>query len=385
MSDTKITVTRGQGPFINSRDALRSLDLSTIKGKSILVKPNIGRHIGPGRGVNTHPDAIAGVIEVLQEAGASRITIGESPILGVNTLEAFDHAGVTHVANEYGVDLVDMDSMPPVEKEVPGGRILDKTRICAPVFEHDIIVSVPVAKCHMHTVVTLGIKNLKGCLYRREKVRYHQLEYREGESCDDKGLDSAISDLASILMPTITVVDGYIGMEGLGPSGGEPKVANFAVASFDALGADIVAARLMGYNAADVPHLRIIAERMGKPIDHTQYSVSPENWIDFETPFALPPTDISIEYPDVVLCDRESCSACLSTVMLFLKRFKSDMGQYVLDDGQMHLAIGKGVGKENVEDGTVIIGNCARKAADLRHICSGLSACPQQDLRGHYR
>jgi hypothetical protein len=212
----------------------------------------------------------------------------------------------------------------------------------------------------MHTGVTLGIKNMKGCLYRREKIRYHQLVPRDDSESEVKTLDLAISDLATILLPQITVIDGYIGMEGLGPSGGEPIKSDFAVASINALGADIIGCVIMGKDPSLVPHLQLIAERLSEPIQPGQYEVSPGDFSIHAVQFRDPPTDISLHYPDVVLYDQESCSACLSTVMLFLKRFKGDLEAYKSEDGKLRLAIGKGIRREDIEKGTILIGNCVK-------------------------
>ena len=359
--NNKVVVTHGKGPLINARNALSSLDLVFLKGKSVLIKPNIGRSTSNiKKGINTHPEAIAGVIEALQDTQISKIAIGESPIVGVNTLEAFDKAGVTDIAKKYNCELIDLDKEKPIIKSIPKGRVISSTKICSRIYEFDYILSLPVAKMHMHTGVTLGIKNMKGCLYRREKVRYHQLEYKRGKEYKEMTLDSAISDLATILLPDITVIDGFIGMEGLGPSGGEPVNSNFAVASLNPLGADIVSCIMMGQNPLDIPHLRLISERMGFSIDLKSYNISPKNYKNFIIEYKNPPKEISIEYPDVALCDKESCSACLSTVMFFLKRFKMDMSQYLSDDKKLHLAIGKGLSDNDIKDATILIGNCTR-------------------------
>ena len=69
--DNKVIITHGKGPFKNAKEALGSLDLNFLKGKSILIKPNIGRSTSKEKmGINAHPEAIAGAIEVLQEAQA---------------------------------------------------------------------------------------------------------------------------------------------------------------------------------------------------------------------------------------------------------------------------------------------------------------------------
>jgi uncharacterized protein (DUF362 family) len=356
-----VSIAGKQGPFKNIVSALEKIDLSGVKGKSVLIKPNIGRKALPEHGYNTHPLAIAAVIETLRKYNPLKIAIGESPLVGIDTFEAFEKAGVTEIANKYGVELIDFDSTPPVKKDIPNFRVLENTKICSAVCETDFLISLPVAKTHMHTGVTLGIKNMKGCLYRHEKVRYHQLEYK-GKKFPEKTLDSAISDLATILLPDLTVVDGYIGMEGLGPSGGDPIKSNFAVASQNPMAADIYACILMGIDPVTIPHLRLVSKRNKLSLKLSSYSVFPADFEKFIYPFKRPPENITVEYENVVVYDCESCSSCLSTLMFFLKRFKDDMSPYLLDDGKFHIAIGKGI--KNTKKGTVFLGNCTRNMKD---------------------
>ncbi|MBN2736460.1 MAG: DUF362 domain-containing protein [Spirochaetales bacterium] len=368
------------GPYENAKLALESLDLSAIKGKSVLIKPNNGRAALPEQGINTHPQAVEAVIHVLKKAGALRIAVGESPIVGVDTMKAFERSGIVEIAERNQIELVDLNQGQPVKKNIPGFRILESTKICSAVMDFDIILSLPVAKTHMHTGVTLGIKNMKGCLYRHEKVRYHQLEYEKSRVFPEKTLDSAISDLAEILMPDLTVVDGYIGMEGLGPSGGEAIKSDFAVASWNPMGADIFAIKMMGLDHQKIPHLALIAQRQQIPFRFEDYDIVGPNAADYKlhiTDYKEPPTSISMEYPNIMIYDCESCSACQSTVMLFLKRYYEDMMSFLLDDGKFHLAIGKNV-TDSIKKGTILVGNCTKKFADLGIFVPG---CPPVSTR----
>jgi hypothetical protein len=216
---------------------------------------------------------------------------------------------------------------------------------------------------------------MKGCLYDREKVRYHQLEYEEGRERPEKTLDTAISDLATILLPDMTVIDGYIGMQGLGPSGGNPITSDFAVASFNPLGADIFGCLMMGLEPEKIVHLRLVAERLHLALDPAAYTLCGEqsrNYRQHITVYAKPPSNISLEYPHIKVYDCESCSACLSTVMLFLKRFKDDMTGHLHDDGFFYVGIGRGL-DETIKQGTVLIGNCTRK---VKHRGRFIPGCP---------
>ena len=77
------------------------------------------------------------------------------------------------------------------------------------------------------------------------------------EGSDEKPINVAIADMASVLRPHLAIIDGTVGMEGLGPSAGQPKALDCVVVGADAFAADAVACRLMGTCAEDVPYLRM--------------------------------------------------------------------------------------------------------------------------------
>ena len=194
-----VFVAHGSGPYANSRRALESVGLLPVRGKSVLLKPNVGRVAPPGSGIVTHPEVVAAAIDVFREAGAE-VAVGESPIVGVDVQEAFAAAGMAAVARNRGCPLIDMDRRPCVEVPVPEGQVIHSLKVCAEAMEFDFIVSIPVMKRHMHTGATLAVKNMKGCLWRRSKVELHMLPALAGSK--DKPLDVAIADMASVLRPT---------------------------------------------------------------------------------------------------------------------------------------------------------------------------------------
>jgi hypothetical protein len=172
----------------------------------------------------------------------------------------------------------------------------------------------------------------------------------------DKPIDIAIADMSAVLRPHLAIIDGTVGMEGLGPSAGRAKPLDVVVVGADAFAADAVACRLMGTRAEQIPHLRIGAERGHGIIELDRIHVSPENWMDWSSPFASPPDNISIEFPNTTILDQNSCSACQSTLMLFLKRYGEQIFDYFPANTNIHIAIGKG--HVEVPEGTICIGNC---------------------------
>ena len=351
-----VHVVHGRDAYANAIAAVEAFDLSPVKDKTVLLKPNVGRMAEVGSGVNTNPQVVAAAIDAFRAAGAI-VAIGESPITGVKTMEAFELAGITAMARERDCPLIDMDERKPVITPVPDGRVIDALKVCADVFDFDFVVSIPVMKIHMHTGATLAIKNMKGCLWRRSKVDLHMLPQLEGTT--DKSLDIAIGDMATVLKPDFALIDGSIGLEGLGPGAGTPKELNVVVAGGDAFAADAVACRLMGREANDIPHLRIGAENGCGTIDLDQVRVSPQNWMDYASAFKDPPENLSFEFPDIEVLDKNSCSACQSTLLLFLQRFGDSLADYIPEGETLKVAIGKG--HDELPDGTLCIGQCTTK------------------------
>jgi prephenate dehydratase/uncharacterized protein (DUF362 family) len=363
-----VFVIKGEDPYNNTIEALKCIDCRVVKDKRVLLKPNIGRIGTPESGIVTNPQVIAAAIDFFRSAGASFCAVGESPITGVDVMESFKTSGITEICYQRNCPIIDMDVRRPIDIAVPNSVTLEKISVCADVFDFDILVSVPVMKMHMHTGVTLSIKNMKGCLWSRSKVHLHMLP--PVPYCDDKSLNVAVADMASVLYPHIALIDGTIGMEGLGPSAGTPKKLGVVIVSTNALAADAVACEIMGVIPTSVPHLRILQERGSGTIDTDQITVTPSQWRSFISPFAPLPQNLSIEYPNVTILDENSCSACQSTLLMFLKRHGTELSDY-FPDSKVTAAIGKG--HKEVPVNALCIGNCTRKFRDHTIYISG---CP---------
>jgi uncharacterized protein (DUF362 family) len=302
---------------------------------------------------------VEATIDHLRESGAIDIVIGESCIFGVNAQEVFQVTGMKGVSEKEGIKLIDLDCYDPVEIAIPKGRVIKKIKVPSIFKQFDFIISIPVMKTHMHTQVTLSLKNMKGLLWRREKARFHQLRYDEKITKGQKELDIAISEMASVLFPHLAIIDGTVGMEGMGPAYGTPKEMGIIVAGNNPLAADAVATRLMGLDPGKVPHLQMSAEKGLGEIDLNKVPIQPDDYLKWETPFNPPPSRLSIPFPDIIVHDEGSCSACLSTLLVFLQSYYLQLSDYRLQDRNIHLAIGKHL--NHFPKGTILIGNCTSK------------------------
>ncbi len=350
----EVYVAAGAGPYENTCRALAQIDLSAVRGRRVLLKPNAGRMGIAGEGITTDPQVVAAAIDVFNKAGAAVVALGESPITGVKALDAFESTGMAQVARERHCDLIDLDIRPSIDVDIPDGQVINNIKVCADLFDFDLIVSIPVMKVHMHTGVTLAVKNMKGCLWKRSKVDLHMLPPIPGSAV--KPLDVAIADMSAVLRPHLSIIDGTVGMEGMGPSAGEAKALGLIVVGPEAFAADAVACSLMGIAPASIPHLHLGAKRGYGLIDLGGIDVRPHNWPVFAQAFAPAPDNLSIEFPNTNILDENSCSACQSTLLLFLKRHGGEFLKHFPKDKPVNIAIGKG--HTQVPKGTLCLGNC---------------------------
>jgi uncharacterized protein (DUF362 family) len=169
--------------FDDSLDSLRkAVELCDGFGKlnrndKILIKPNnCFRHkIMPPYGMVTTSKIIDidGVIRLLLEHGCKDISIGEGAIIGIldelepYTKRGFKGTGIDRVAEKHGVQLIDFNQGPFQELDLGGV----KAQVSRAALETDFLINIPVLKTHFQTKVSLGFKNLKGCLSKASKQR----------------------------------------------------------------------------------------------------------------------------------------------------------------------------------------------------------------------
>jgi ferredoxin len=107
--------------------------------------------------------------------------------------------------------------------------------------ESDVVINLPKWKTHGMTLLTLGVKNLYGCIPGTRKALWH---LKAGE--DRENFARILIDLYQIIRPSLTILDGIVGMEGSGPTSGRPISLGLILASRDALSVDQIVCDLLG-------------------------------------------------------------------------------------------------------------------------------------------
>jgi len=246
----------------------------------ILIKPNLVMWDPivpiPPYGVFTTTRIVEDLVILLKEQGCSDITIGEGSVIihgGESTGAAFTGLGYTALAKQYQVQLVDFNKSTAVTVKMEDGR---EAQLAREALETDFFINVPVLKTHGQTRVSLGIKNLKGCLKTATRKQFHDPRY---------GLENCIQWLPDILRPALTIIDGIYALErGALQPGSTAYRKNILIASTDPLGADLAAAKTIGFKGEEIDHLKNYAERTGRPLQLEAYDLKGDSLADHITP-----------------------------------------------------------------------------------------------------
>jgi uncharacterized protein (DUF362 family) len=342
----------------------------------VLIKPNnCFRHkIMPPYGMVTTSKVIDGVVQLLLEHGCQDISIGEGAIIGIfdeldpYTKQGFKGTGIDKVAKKYGIKLVDFNQGVFHELDLEGVKV----KVSKAALDTDFLINVPVLKTHFQTKVSLGFKNLKGCLSKDSKRRFHI----------SKRLDTLICLLNEAIKSDLVVIDGIYMLE-RGPETlvGVAHRKDLIIASPDVFECDVVGATILGIDPAQVDYLREFAQRHGRSFDISAIQIKGEDieslkeqleW-RFEpdkellTPAKI--TGLSAPYPGQTLC-----SACGATLALALSIFGKDNPG--MDFGGAAFYYGLGLKPERDTQKVLLYGDCAIKSNKGLQKAIEIEGCP---------
>jgi uncharacterized protein (DUF362 family) len=278
---SKVALTNGDNRTDNVFRALKSLEkeiAQSIGNRRVVIKPN--NVSSTNQLAATHVDALAGILEFLKSIGKLDNAVIAESALG-STMEAFQNFGYTTLADKYKVKTMDLDhekfqTIMAFNQSDAKPHPVRVSSILANQ-EDNFIISTCMLKTHNYAVATMSIKNI---------ILGSALKLSNGNGGgggrggrgfggggggfggSDKpilhgggshGININLAMLAPMLHPSLSVIDGFEGMEGNGPISGTRVDHRVCVVSTDYLAADTVGATLMGIDPANVGYLTYLA------------------------------------------------------------------------------------------------------------------------------
>lgn len=222
----------------------KSFILNGLKPKDkVFVKPNLLSYNPPERAVTTNPIFTRAVVNFLLE-NELKVFIGDIPGRSFGLSKYPEILGLTDVKNE---NLSILDPAIGGFQEVKISVKDNKIRIPRILWDMKKLYNLPKMKTHSLTFITGATKNLFGLIPRKDRFEIHRIP-------DVKDFSKFLLDISlSLPIEQIIIMDGIVGMEGDGPSFGNPVNLNSIIISNDPMLSDYLMSKIMGYNIDNIP------------------------------------------------------------------------------------------------------------------------------------
>lgn len=220
-------------------------------GDRVLLKPNLLTGARPGRECTTRPELIYCVTQIVQAAGGQPF-LGDSPAFG-SALGVAKANGLVPLAEALNLPIVEFHG----QRYQTVSEQFNHLRLSKEVMDADVVLNLPKVKSHLQLTLTLGVKNLFGCVPGKMKAWWH---LEAGKSASRFG--EMLVETARAIAPDLTILDGIVGHEGNGPSGGEPRFLGLLAASRDVFALDRAVVDILSVDPLAVPTV-VAAQRLG--------------------------------------------------------------------------------------------------------------------------
>ena len=390
MSKSLVAIVRYEKPLESVRRVVDlSHGLNHLPGKAkVFIKPNIVFWTRttpfPKWGVITTSRVVEDMVIILKERGIDEITILE----GMTTFDpkdtetpahAFESLGYNVLKGRYGVKTLNVFERPFKKIDMGAGVVLNFNE---DILQSDFMVNLPVLKTHGQTIVSLGIKNLKGLIDVSSRKKCHSPD-------PEKDLNYMVAKLANKIPPSFTLLDGIYTAE-RGPFfEGRLRRSNILSASSDVFSADKVGAKVLGYDPSEIPHLVHVARDFGRPVDLSDVEIVGEKIEAVASPheYAFPYTEdgglpksmekLGVQGLSFRKYDSTICTYCSGFTTVILMAIAHAWRGKPWDE--VEILTGKRMKPTPGKKKTILLGNCMVQAnkgsADIKEMIA-IKGCP---------
>jgi uncharacterized protein (DUF362 family) len=242
------------------RAALEHLTLSSlVRGKRVAVKPNDTWASEDDTTGITQPDTLRAVLQAIKQHQPRELIV-TGGAGAAETDEVFRIGGLMDVVEAEGAEFVDHNRAPFVSVELeyrPSAEVEGPQRsvmVNPRVLEYDALIALNQLKLHETATVTLALKNI-AMSFPAADYYGHPRSTQKHANDFFTDMHSFIAAMAKRFPIDLAITVGHPAMIGTGPLGGHTVETGIVIASTDALAADVVGARLLGFTTQAVRHL----------------------------------------------------------------------------------------------------------------------------------
>lgn len=215
--------------IVEALDQLGGLDKLDGRNKTILVKPNAVT--GDPHPTTTNPEVVGAVVEILYEAGAKKVIVGDmSALLTVSTTRNMKKNGMAHAAQDAGAEVVYFEDEDWIEVKLSGTNYIRSVYVSKWIYQADRVINLPVIKTHKYATYSICLKNFIGATHFKQRPYF----------IDESHWEEVVAEINQAYTPHLNIVDGTSAMIAGGPRKGTAVKTNIIIASGDRVAADIV-------------------------------------------------------------------------------------------------------------------------------------------------
>ena len=218
--------------------------LLKVEKDVVVIKPNLCHYISPDAGVTTDVNFVKVIIDYLE----SNFSINEFIIIESENWdrcldEAYTRLGYYELEESNDkVKLLNLTNEPSYTIEIPG--IPYEMDIPELFFQDFFYISIANLKTHGYMGITGILKNNHGVFPARKKNHLHPY------------LMPVEHLYYELFNPDLGIIDAKVGLQGRGPTVGEPVNTNFMMGGDDAIAIDTICAKIMGIDLKKLAQLR---------------------------------------------------------------------------------------------------------------------------------
>jgi uncharacterized protein (DUF362 family) len=235
LANFDMVVVRNAEPDVLVRKAIEAfggMSKFVKAGAKVIIKPNICVDYHTYEyAATTNPWVVGALVKMCLEAGAGSVRVMDQPF-GGTAKSAYAKSGIEEQVKANGGEMVVMTGYKYVPAKIPNGKDLKSTVLYDEFLKADVIINVPIAKTHSLARLTLAMKNLMGVIDDRPGMHAN--------------LGQRLTDIYTLIKPTLNVVDAVRILTANGPTGGDlsyVKKIDTLVVSQDIVAIDAYSAR----------------------------------------------------------------------------------------------------------------------------------------------
>lgn len=250
-------------------------------GQLVALKLNLIAKKNPQEAATTHPAVVEALVREVQRAGA-RVVLCDSPggpYSGALLRGVYRVTGMEGVAQRTGAEL-NYDTS-EVMLPHPGGSIIKTLPVIKPLVEADAIIGISKLKTHGMTTFTGAVKLFYGAIPGLKKAEYHF------NMPGIKEFSQLLIDIVTLVRPSLSIMDAVYGMEGDGPTAGEPRHLGLVLGSRNPFALDMAACGVIGIRPEDLPLFKMAVD-MGLVPGSGKMELKGDSLPSLDTPFKLP-------------------------------------------------------------------------------------------------